>query len=232
MRLFVGEKGPITGVQSFEFNGTQAVDRNGEYDSEEQIIDVAVPEYTGSVEFLDNERTDFYQALIGLNAATLVDIDLTAFGKPPMTLNVWNPKKTRFIKGSLVMKPVFTNHPLPTTLNDPTRLRFEFSSPRCVASKKYAVALDAYDGNGVSTVFSLTRTAKQLSWVFGGRFVISVVLVETFSNGAQEFTEAVITSTTSSSFTLQTAPASGVRVLAYYFYESTGEAVGYQGGTT
>jgi len=233
MRLFIGEHGPIPGIQAFEVTGTRAVERNGEYDSEEQIIEPQVPEYTGAVELLDNERTDFYEALMGQGAADINDVDLDGFGQPPLALNVWNQRKTRFVKSVIVLRPTFTDHPFPTTLNAVTRMRFQFSSPRAVKSSKYALALDAFTGDGTTKVFNLSRSAVRLSFIFGGRFVIEVLSVLPPSPTLPpDYDSLNIVASTNNSVTVDQAPPNGNRTLIFYFYNSTAEPVGYQGGTS
>src|SRR5678815_3840969 len=105
MSCRVGESAPLPGVQSVEFNSTQPVERRGEYDSGSQVAESGVSEYTGTIEFLTNERNDIFRELMGKTSATLADVTLEGFGRPPVVLNIWSRLKDKFIGSAFADLP-------------------------------------------------------------------------------------------------------------------------------
>jgi hypothetical protein len=243
MRVFVGEEGPIAGVQAFESTTTQGVDRFGEYDSDEQVVDTQVPENNGFIEVLDSEKMDLYRALQArANDEELVDADLSNFGSPWIAVNVWNKKRTRYIAGAFVKKPTFTNQPFTTALNDATMLRFEFGAARFTKLPNKAVAIDKFtvtEGQaGAQITLSLSKTALQLSRVYNNNFVLGAVEKVSLGGTPVEYdwNELTVVSSTSNSVVLARADGTDFvadsKIMVYYPYTSVLETTTWPGATT
>jgi hypothetical protein len=235
MRVYVGDQGPIAGVQAFEVTATEALNRFGEYDSEEQVIDVQIPETNGFVEMFDSERVEFYKALLGeTDAAKIVDLRIGDFGTPWIAVNVWNKAKTKYVKAAFVKRPTFNNHPYPTNLNDSVILRWEFAASTFVKLPHHACAIDTFTlEEGANQVLSLSKSAVQLR---DGSYVLGAV--EKVSLGGTpakyEYLELTVSGSTSSACTVArgdgTSLGDGI-VLVYYAYVSTSETAEWPGQT-
>ena len=244
MRVYVGEEGPIVGVQSFEATTTQAVDRFGEYDSDEQIVDSQIPETNGSIEVLDSEKMDLMRALQGRVAdSDLVDSTLANFASPWIAVNVWNKRRTKYISSAFVKKPVFSNQPFTTTLNDAVNLRYEFGASKFTKLPRTAVAIDRFTVSAIQAgqtqiTLSLSKTALKLSRAFNNAFVLGCVEKVSLGGTPEEFewTELTVVSSTASSVVLARADGSlfvqSNKVLVYYSYTSTLETSAWPGATT
>jgi hypothetical protein len=149
MRVHVGDLGPIPGVQAFECTGTVTVDRDSEYDSDESILTTGTAEYSGAIEFLDNEKELFWQAVMGKKAADtgISDVLVENMQGAPIMLNVWDKAKTYFTKSYLVIQPTYTNFPNPTTLDGNTSIRCEYSAVRGVKFPNHAMGYDVIDSS-------------------------------------------------------------------------------------
>ena len=244
MRVYVGEEGPIAGVQAFESTTTQGVDRFGEYDSDEQVVDTQVPENNGFIEVLDSEKMDLYRALQArATDAELVDADLSNFGSPWIAVNVWNKKRTKYIASAFVKKPTFTNQPFTTALNDATMLRFEFGAARFTKLPNKAVAIDTFivtagQAGSLQVTLSLSKTALQLSRVFSNQYVLGCVEKQSLGGTPVEYewVELTVVSSTSNSVTLARADGSvfvvSNKIMVYYPYSSVLETTTWPGATT
>jgi len=237
MRVYVGHEGPLTGVQAFEVTTTQAVDRFGEYDSDEQVVDVQVPETNGFIEILDSEKLDFYRAILGqTDDALVIDSDVGNFASPWIVVNVWNKLKTKYVKSAFVKRPVFTNQPYTTNLNDATVLRWEFSAARFVKLPHSACAIDIFASVvGATQVLTLTKTALQLSRTFASGYVLGATERLDLGSDAYEWVELTIVSSTDDTVTVEradgTALEAGNKIAVYYAYESTSETDTWPGQT-
>lgn len=245
MRVHLGDLGPMPGVQAFECTGTVTVDTDSEYDSDESILTVGSAEYTGAVEFLDNEKELFWQACLGRKAADtgISDVLIENLQGAPLMLNVWDKNKTYFTKGYLVIQPTWTNFPMPTTLDGNTSIRMEYSAVRGVKFPNHAVGFDVIDsaagftaGQAISygTTGASGRTPIQLSRKFENAYVAAVVERVTDTGSAlSEYTWTYLcvnaTLTTTSSLVLRDAVTAGAgnELLVFYAYTSTNEAGGY-----
>ncbi len=244
MRVYVGEEGPIAGVQGFESTTTQGVDRFGEYDSDEQVVDTQVPENNGFIEIIDSEKMDLYRALQArATDADLVDADLSNFGSPWIAVNVWNKKRTKYIASAFVKKPTFTNQPFTTALNDATMLRFEFGAARFTKLPNKAVAIDRFtvteaQAGQAQATLTLSKTALQLSRVFNNQYVLGAVEKVSLGGTPVEYdwTELTVVSSTSNSVVVARADGSTFvadnRILVYYAYESVLETTTWPGATS
>jgi hypothetical protein len=234
MRVHVGDIGPLPGVQALEWTPSLSIERNGEYDSDEQILTLGIPEYSGALDILDNERMDFYRALTGKSLANLTDFVIDNVGEAPIMLNVWADKsKKRFGRSALVIRPTWTSLPYPTSLEEVTRIRSEFSAVRCVRFPQHACAFNTYaiggsPGAGDQYNFS-TKVPVKLSRRFGGHYVACVVnkVEDTNSAGDFDYRYMCVNTSSTSFFTLTEAPAANSTLLAYFAYVSTAEAGGY-----
>jgi hypothetical protein len=229
----MGESAPLSGVQSVEFGSTQPVERRGEYDSGQQVAEAGVTEYTGTVEFLTSERNDIFRELMGKTANTLADVSLEGFGRPPFVLNVWDRLKSKFTASAFADLPLYNTFPWSTQLAQAATTRLEFQPSIFVMAPLHAVGFDKFTPNGTDVTFNLTRTAKQLSHVFGQKHIMDAITVTTESNGSKTFASILSTlaSTTTTSATFSTAPASAVSLYIYYLYTSVAENSGYAGST-
>lgn len=245
MRVYVGQEGPLAGVQAFESTSTSTVERHGEYDSEEQMVDTQIPENSGFIEVIDSEKMDLYRALQGrMTDSDLVDSDLGNFGSPWIAVNVWNKKRTKYIASAFVKKPVFNNQPWSTTLNDAVMLRFEFAAARFTKLPRTAIAIDQYTvsapqaGSPTLTLSGLSKTALQLSRAYSNQFVLGVVEKVSLGGTPVEYdwTELIVQSSTASSVVVARADGSifvaANKVLVYYSYLSTLETGSWPGQTT
>ncbi len=215
MRVWVGDQGPLVGVQAFESTATEAIERFGEYDSEEQVIDVQTPETTGYIEMIDSENTDFLGALQGIAGSAVVDVDVTSFGSPWIVCNVWNSKKTTYTKSVLVKKPVFHTLPYTTTLNDTVMARYEFAASRMVRMPKHACYVDKVDAIACSStthiLITLSETAVQLSGMFltlanvKSHCIGACVVRTDAGSGLKSFAELTVVATTSTKVLLKVA---------------------------
>ncbi len=244
MRVYVGEEGPIPGVQGFEATSTQALDRFGEYDSEEQVVDTQVPENNGFIECLDSEKMNLFRALQGrADDTVLVDSDISNFGSPWIAVNVWNKKRTKYISSEFVKKPTFSNQPFTTALNEATMLRFEFGAAKATRLPNKATAIDIFTVSGVQAgelqlTLTLSKTAVQLSRAFSSGYVLGAV--EKVSLGGTpveyEWTELTVVSSTSASVIVARADGSvfieNNKILVYYPYISVLETSPWPGATT
>jgi len=249
MRVWVGVDGPIAGVQAFEATATQAINRYGEYDSDEQIVDVQTPETNGFIEMLDTEKLDFYCALQGRDTSgdnDIVDADITNFGSPWIVANVWNKLRTQYTKSILVKKPVFTNNPFTTTLNDATTLRFEFAASRMVKLPHKAIQIDKFTSkvtaaDGIQKL-TLSGTALKLSRRFTttagvNSYVLGVAERQAKGTTPEEYdwVELDVTVATATEITCKhadgTAFAAGNTILAYYAVAPTVVSTTWPGDT-
>ena len=244
MRVYVGEEGPMPGVQAFEATSTQALDRFGEYDSEEQVVDTQVPENNGFIEVLDSEKMNLFRALQGReNDTVLVDSDISNFGSPWIAVNVWNKKRTKYISSEFVKKPTFSNQPFTTALNDATMLRFEFGAAKATRLPNKAVAIDSFtvtalQAGETSVTLSLSKTAVQLSRAFSSGYVLGAVEKVSLGGTPVEYDWTELTVSSSTASTVVLARADGTvfvesnKILVYYPYISTLETTTWPGATT
>lgn len=240
MQVRIGTSAPLSGVQTFEIGQNQPVDRRGEYDSNAQITEAGVTEYTATLEFNWHERHDVFQQLMGVTAGALVDVTLEGFGRPPIVLLAWDRQKSRYLSSVFCNLPLYNSLPLTTTVNEPGTFRLECQPSLISIFPKHAVGQDQWTADGSATTFSWAsgpqsgRTAIALSHVYGGRHILDVHAITTLSSGQKSYSSLahLVTGTTAQSVTLSTAPANGVVVQAWYAYTSVAEASGYAGGTS
>lgn len=236
IRVYAGEEGPLPGVQAFEVTQTEAIERFGEYDSEEQAVDVQIPETNGFIELLDSEKMDFWRALLA-QSADVVDVRIGDFSSPWIVCNVWDKRRTRYAKSCFVKKPVFNTHPYTTTLNDAVMLRFEFSASLFVKMPQHGTAIDEFEitAGETSVTVPFAKTPAKLmdgTYVLGAceRYILGTV------NGVTkyEYRELAVTSSTGTTNcvlarTNGLAFEANTHGLLYYAYVSANETAAWPG---
>lgn len=235
MRLHIGDVGPIPGVQAFGCTPTLNVERRGEYDSDERILNKDIPEFAGNVEVLSSERDDFIRAIVGKDPGALVNFSIGNTGEAPIMLNVWNKRKTRFVKSALVIRPTWTSAPYETSLDNITTQRCEYQAVNFAQFENHAVGFYSYDeaSTGPYPLYNpgggQTRQPVKLDRAFGGHYVACVFeKVEDPNNvGDYDFNYLCVNTSTVNNFTLLYAPTVGSTIVAYFAYVSTAEAGGY-----
>jgi len=244
MRVYVGQEGPIAGVQGFEAVSTQTLDRFGEYDSDEQVVDTQVPENNGFIEVIDSEKMELFRALQGrATDAELVDSDIANFGSPWIAVNVWNKKRTKYISSEFVKRPTFSNQPFTTAVNDVMMMRLEFGAARATRLPNKAVAIDVFTVSGVQAgetqlTLTLSKTALQLSRVFSNNYVLGCVEKVSLGGTPVEYDWTELTVVSSTSASVVVARADGTvfvesnKILVYYPYTSVLETTTWPGATT